>query len=71
MMKKHFFFYFIPLFFGIDGFAANTKQVINLGETPWKFTKIILKETNLAKDATILYGTQAVAAVNDGDINTE
>ena len=71
MTKKHLFFYFIPLLFVTKGYATNAQQPINLGETPWKFTKIIHKEINLAKDAQILYGTQVMSVINDGDINTE
>lgn len=68
MTKKHLFFYFIPLLFVTKGYATNAQQPINLGETPWKFTKIIHKEINLAKDAQILYGTQVMSVIYNPQI---
>lgn len=54
----------------LNGYAKE-QQPVNLGETPWKFTKVLRQETNLVKDARILCGSQTVLALNDGDINTE
>lgn len=54
----------------LNGYAKD-RQPVNLGETPWKFSKVVRQEMNLAKDARILCGSQAVPAINDGDMNTE
>ena len=53
-----------------SGYAKEQKP-INLGETPWRFSKVVRQEMDLAKDARILCGTQAVPVINDGDMNTE
>lgn len=69
MIKKHLLSICISLSL-LNGYAKE-HQPVNLGETPWKFTKVLRQETNLAKDARILCGSQTVLALNDGDINTE
>ncbi|MCS3282573.1 discoidin domain-containing protein [Bacteroides salyersiae] len=53
-----------------SGYAKEQKP-INLGETPRRFSKVVRQEMDLAKDARILCGTQAVPVINDGDMNTE
>lgn len=53
-----------------SGYAKEQKP-INLGETPWRFSKVVRQENGFAKDARILCGTQAVPVINDGDMNTE
>ena len=37
--------------FADSGQAKSVSTRINLGETPWKFTKVVRQEINLAKDA--------------------
>lgn len=44
---------------------------INLGETPWKFTKVVRQEINLAKDAQVFLDGKAVSVVHDGDVHSE
>ena len=70
MAKKHLFLAYIALFVQLYGYAKDQRP-INLGETPWRFSKVIQQETNLAKDANILYESQKVPEINDGDIHTE
>ena len=46
------------------------QQTINIGETPWKFTKIVRQESNLATGLTVLSGTKEVSKINDGKFDT-
>ncbi len=41
------------------------------GETPWKFTKVVRQEINLAKDAQVCFDGKAVSVVHDGDVHSE
>ena len=66
MAKKHLFLAYIALFVQLYGYAKDQRP-INLGETPWRFSKVIQQETNLAKDANILYESQKVPEINDGN----
>lgn len=56
MIKTSFFFSVLLLLFGLSGYADNTPRVVNLGETPWKFTKIVPVATNLAESAEVVQG---------------
>lgn len=53
-----------------NGYAKD-QQSINLGETPWRFSKVVQQEKNLAKEADILYESQKTVEINDDDIHTE
>ena len=55
-----------------NGMQANeAAQRIDLGETPWKFTKIVREEKNLVQDTKVLCDGKVVASVCDGNIHTE
>ncbi len=51
--------------------CKEEQQPVNLGETPWKFTKVTQQKDNLAKEADVFYESHKIAEINDGDINTE
>ena len=70
MEKKYLLLACVTLFSQLHIYSKE-QQSINLGDTPWKFSKVIRQETNLAKDASILYGLQKVSEINDDDIHTE
>lgn len=53
------------------GYAKKTENCINLGNTPWKFTKVIRQDKNLAEETGVSYGTQKIPVVSDGNIKTE
>ena len=69
ILRKYLCFACAVLF--IQSGYAKERKPINLGETPWRFSKVVRQEMDLAKDARILCGTQAVPVINDGDMNTE
>ena len=66
MEKKYLLLACVALFSQLHIYSKE-QQSINLGDTPWKFSKVIRQETNLAKDASILYGLQKVSEINDDD----
>lgn len=70
MINKYILLICMALFTLPYGFAKD-QQPVNLGETPWKFSKVIRQETNLAKEATILYESQQISEINDNNIHTE
>ena len=51
--------------------TAKIAEPVNLGETPWKFTKIIRQRTNLVSQSSVTFNRQDIFNVQDGDINTE
>lgn len=57
--------------FAGSGQAKSVSTRINLGETPWKFTKVVRQEINLAKDAQVFLDGKAVSVVHDGDVHSE
>ena len=57
--------------FAGSGQAKSVSTRINLGETPWKFTKVVRQEINLAKDAQVCFDGKAVSVVHDGDVHSE
>lgn len=68
-ISKH----FIPIVLAFCTSYATAKiaEPVNLGETPWKFTKIIRQRTNLASQSSVTFNKQDIFNVQDGDINTE
>lgn len=68
MIKKYLLSICISL--SLSNGYAKEQQPVNLGETPWKFTKVVRQEMDFAKDARVMCGTQTVSVVNDGDMNT-
>ena len=48
---------------GLMSFAT----VVNLGNTPWKFTKVVSRESNLAAGKDVMCGSKRVAELNDGN----
>ena len=48
----------------------RAQQTVNIGETPWKFSKVIRQESNLVSGLTVLSGTDAVSGINDGKFDT-
>ena len=57
------------LAFASGGQAKSVSTRINLGDTPWKFTKVVRQEINLAKDAQVCLDGKSVTVVHDGDIH--
>ncbi len=49
---------------------AIARQTENIGETPWKFAKVVRQESNLASGLTVLSGNDVVTAINDGKYET-
>lgn len=45
-------------------------EVFNLGNTPWRFTKVITKESNLADGKDVRCGGNRIGEVNDGKLDT-
>ena len=45
-------------------------SVVNLGNTPWRFTKVVKPESNLATGLDVMCANHCVAEVNDGKIDT-
>ena len=59
------------LAFASGGQAKSVSTRINLGDTPWKFTKVVRQEINLAKDAQVCLDGKSVPMVHDGDIHSD
>ena len=59
------------LAFASGGQAKSVSTRINLGDTPWKFTKVVRQEINLAKDAQVCLDGKSVPVVHDGDIHSD
>ncbi|MBQ9217209.1 MAG: DUF4982 domain-containing protein [Muribaculaceae bacterium] len=57
------------LLFSLIALAMNA-QVINLGNTPWRFTKVINRQANMATGLDVRRATGRVAEVNDGRLDT-
>ena len=70
MEKKYLLLACVTLFSQLHIYSKE-QQSINLGDTPWKFSKVIRQETNLAKDANILYGLQKVSEIPEFGISLE
>lgn len=51
--------------------CTQDQQPVNLGNSPWKFTKVIPQETNLANTADIFYASEKLPQINDGQVGTE
>lgn len=49
---------------------AAEKNCINIGNTPWRFTKIHNDQENLAKTGTVMIGTQQIDQLTDNKLDT-
>ncbi|MBO7608586.1 MAG: DUF4982 domain-containing protein [Muribaculaceae bacterium] len=45
-------------------------SVVNLGNTPWRFTKVVKPESNLATGLDVMCGSHRINEVNDGKNDT-
>ena len=44
--------------------------VVNLGDSPWRFTRVVKQESNLAAGLDVMCGSHRVTEVNDGKLHT-
>lgn len=68
-MRKFYQMFFILLFVPFVE-QVKAQQTVNIGETPWKFSKVIRQESNLVSGLTVLSGTDVVSGINDGKFDT-
>lgn len=68
MLKPYRILSFLSLVFVAQFVCA--RPATNIGETPWRFSKVIRQESNLAKGLVVLVGDAAAPALNDGRYDT-
>ena len=56
--------------FAAISISLSAQNVINLGETPWKFTKVIRSESNLSEGKSFVNNGRTISELNDGKIDT-
>jgi hypothetical protein len=64
----------LSLFLNLTSLLGSSNDVsrstINLGETPWRFSKVVAELTNLALESTITYQQEQIVELTDGNIET-
>ncbi len=50
--------------------GASAQQAVNIGNTPWKFTKILKQQENLAKNGNVMVGNRQVDQLCDNKTDT-
>ncbi|MCH5238850.1 MAG: DUF4982 domain-containing protein [Muribaculaceae bacterium] len=50
--------------------TLGAETITNLGNTPWKFSKIVKNDNNLATKALVCVGPKPVEKITDGDFKT-
>ena len=46
-------------------------ETVNLGDTPWSFTRVITEASSLGSGLDVLHGTHRVSEVNDNKLETQ
>lgn len=61
----------LPILFSLSlSHVALAEDAINIGNTPWRFTKIHNDKENLAKTGTVMIGTSQIDQLTDDKLDT-
>ncbi len=52
----------------LPGFAMSAQSVTDIGSSPWRFSKIVRNDGNLAPKSLISVGPRSVSELSDGDV---